>query len=76
MLDFNLTVPDLLSLLDDLSDKLNPLITIINITCSYDHYFQHNGLDFKLKLKPVNSHTSHDLCQISHDFCHATCENS
>ena len=68
-------VPDLL----DLSHKLNPLITITNITCLWDHRFLRNSLIFKLNCINYNviKHklTSQDWCQIFHDSCHAKCEN-
>ena len=69
---------DLLNLLDDLSYKLNPLITITNITCFWDHRFLRNSLKFKLNLNyNVIKYklTSQDPYQIFHDFCHAKCEN-
>ena len=50
MFDLNLYQISWIHLIDDLSHKLNPLITITNITCLWDYYFLRKNLKFKLKL--------------------------
>ena len=50
MFDLNLYQISWIYLIDDSNHRLNPLITITNITCLWDHSFQRKNLKFKLKL--------------------------